>query len=118
VRLLLDEMIGPRVAVELVARGIDAVALVADCDLRALPDPEVLRHAAEQGRTLVTRNIADFARLHQHWPLTGPAHAGIVLVSESAFPQNRKLVGALVAALAQLPAVAAGEVHFLKRSRG
>lgn len=100
-RLLLDEMIGPRVAEGLRERGIDAVGVVERTDLRSLPDDAVLEFAREDKRAVVTRNIADFARLHHQWQADGRSHQGMVMVTEHAFPQDRNLVGALVQALAQ-----------------
>lgn len=118
--LLLDEMIGPRVARELGDRGIDVVAVVERSDLRALPDDAVLEIAREEGRILVTSNVGDFARLHQQWLAEGRQHAGIVMVTTQTFPQNRGFVGALVNAL-QAAAEAgtlpgAGEVVYLRAS--
>lgn len=119
-KLLLDEMIGPRVADRLRARPyeLDVVALVERAELRALADDAVLELAHRQGRVLVTRNVADFAVLHQRWTVERRRHHGIVMVTESAFPQTRNLVGALVSAIGaaarqkQLPAP--GEVRYLK----
>jgi hypothetical protein len=99
VKLLLDEMIGPRVAQELRSRGFDVVGVTERADLRGLADDVVLDVAGEEGRTLVTLNIGDFARLHQESLLQGRRHAGVVMVSGHAFPQNRGFVGALVKAL-------------------
>jgi predicted nuclease of predicted toxin-antitoxin system len=99
VKLLLDEMIGPRVAQELRARGLDVIAVAERGDLRALSDDAVLDVAREDGRVVVTFNIGDFARVHRQSPAAGPPHAGIVLVTGHAFPQNRGFVGALVNAL-------------------
>lgn len=98
-RLLLDEMIGPRVAQALRDQGLDAVGVVERTDLRALPDAVLLELAQEDDRVMVTRNIGDFARLDQQWHSSGRAHAGLVFVTEQSFPQNRNLVGALVQAL-------------------
>lgn len=99
-RLLLDEMIGPRVAEQLRAQGLDVRSVVTDAALRGLPDETVLEHAHQDQRILVTRNIVDFARLDQHWKAEHRGHAGLVMVPEQAFPQNRNLVGSLVNALA------------------
>lgn len=117
-KLLLDEMIGPSVARELRDRGLDVVAVAERTDLRALPDDVVLDVAREEGRTLVTLNIGDFARLHQQWLAEGRQHCGLVLVTTQAFPQDRRLVGALVSALnaaadrASIPAP--GDVLYLR----
>jgi predicted nuclease of predicted toxin-antitoxin system len=99
VKLLLDEMIGPRVAEALREDGIDTVGVAERTDLRALPDDALLEHALQDVRIVVTRNISDFARLDQQWRAAGRTHAGLVMITESAFPQNRNLVGALVHAL-------------------
>lgn len=98
-KLLLDEMIGPRVARELRGRGHDVVAVAERTDLRALPDDAVLDVASEEARVLVTLNIGDFARLHQQLLSEGRQHCGLVMVTTQAFPQNRRFVGALVSAL-------------------
>lgn len=98
-RVLLDEMIGPRVAEALREAGVDAVGVVERTDLRGLADEAVLQFATEDGRVIVTRNIADFARLDQQWLAQGRQHRGLLMVSEQAFPQNRNLVGALTRAL-------------------
>lgn len=98
-RLLLDEMIGPRVAAALRDRGHDVESVVEQIDLRGLPDEVIIEHAADSKRVLVTRNVADFARLHQRWLADGRRHAGVLFVTEQAFPQSRNLVGALVTAL-------------------
>ena len=116
-RLLLDEMIGPRVASALREQGHDVESVVERVELRGLPDDAILEHAAESERILVTRNVADFARLHQHWLAEGRGHAGVLFVTEQAFPQNRSLVGALVTALLAADAGAAmpkdGEAVYL-----
>lgn len=117
-RLLLDEMIGPRVAEALRQRGRDAIAVAERSGLRSLPDQAVLEFAQEDERLVVTRNITDFARLSQAWQAAGRQHYGLVMVLESTFPQNRNLVGALVVALSDacerglLPAP--GEVLYLR----
>lgn len=117
-RLLLDEMIGPRVAHALRQAGLDVVAVVERTDLRSLPDGAVLEFAREDGRVLVTRNISDYARLDRQWQAEGTQHQGLVMVTEHAFTQNRNLVGALAAALAraaqqgELPG--AGDVLYLR----
>lgn len=61
-RLLLDEMYGEQVAESLRERGHDATH-VRQIGLGGAPDAEVLARAAEEGRTLVTENAADFLPL-------------------------------------------------------
>ncbi len=121
-RLLLDEMIGPRVAEELRGRGFDVVAVAERTDLRALPDDAVLDSAREDGRIVVTVSIGDFARLRRESLAEGRQHSGIVMVTGQAFPQNRGFVGALVNALTAASETSSlpgpGEVAYLRPAAG
>jgi len=120
VRLLLDEMISPRIADALRAAGHDTLAVAEEVTLRALPDDELLEQATAATRILVTRNVADFARLHAQWLAEGRRHHGLVMVTQRSFPQNRSFVGALTAALLhceELPQIAEeGALFFLQRA--
>src|SRR5881227_2914410 len=106
-------MLSGAIAEQLRARGHDVTGVVEDPTLTALPDEEILAVAAAAGRALVTANIKDFVPLDQRYKATGRTHAGLVLVSAKAFPQDRAFIGALVSALdkflreAALPADAA-----------
>ena len=61
-RFLLDEMYSERVAERLVEHGHDALH-VRGIGLRGAPDADVLARAADDGRTVVTENAADFLPL-------------------------------------------------------
>lgn len=119
--LLLDEMIGPKVAAALRERSWDVYGVVERADLRSLPDDSVLDLAARAERILVTRNLVDFLKLDHEWKAGGREHAGLVLIPEASFPQDRSLVGAVVTSL--LAAADSGllpvadQVLFLPRSR-
>jgi hypothetical protein len=99
---LLDEMLSGVVAEQLRARGHDVVAVVNDPALIGLPDDEILTAAATGGRALVATNIKDFVPLDQRYKASGRAHAGLVLISAKAFPQDRTFVGAIVVAIDKL----------------
>lgn len=99
-RLLLDEMLSPKIGVALEAHGHDVAVVTQRPDLMALHDDEpILAAAAAEGRIIVTSNIGDFAALDGQWTAEGRAHAGIVLVSTSQFPQDRSFIGRVVNAL-------------------
>jgi hypothetical protein len=87
--LLLDEMFSDDIARQLRAKGYDVISVVADPALVGLPDDQVLAHAATEGRALVTASIKDFVPLDGRYRAAGRAHAGLILVSAKAFPQNR-----------------------------
>lgn len=101
-RLLLDEMLSRVIAAQLRARGFDAVAVVEDTQLIAMPDEDLLAHATRERRCLVTVNIADFAVIAADWRTHGRAHAGIAYLPSRIFPQDRSFVGAVVRALVAL----------------
>ncbi len=85
-KLLLDENISPRVALDLRDEGVDAVA-VRDRGLRGASDPEVFRTALEEERIVVTKNVRDFERLAGSCAL----HAGVVLLEHNDLLRGEQL---------------------------
>lgn len=86
VKLLLDENLSPRAAVDLRADGHDAVHLRERGRL-GIADPEVLELAFAEDRVLVTANVADFRRLAAARDL----HAGIVLLLDGGLRRDEQL---------------------------
>jgi len=115
VKFLLDEMFPPRLADELCVRGMDALAVVHEPGLAARPDSDILEHAADEGRVLVTENIRDFARLHSEWLAQNRSHPGILFVSTKAYPYNRARFSRLLKAIEQTgeQPIASGQIAFL-----
>lgn len=116
--LLLDEMLSPKIAVQLRRRRHDVYAVAERPDLVGRSDGEILKLGADEERVVVTMNIADFVMLHAQWQTQGRSHSGILYVSTLSFPQDRAFIGALVRSLdktakAGLPK--AGETSFLQR---
>lgn len=87
VSLYLDEDVTNQLVPLLQQRGFDVVSVI-DLGRAGLTDEEQLIFATEQGRAILTYNIADFARLARSWQAMGRPHAGI-LVSEQF--SNRQL---------------------------
>ena len=56
-RLLLDEILGADIAVQLRHQGHNVIAVVEDPALVGTPDEELLACADEEGRRLVTANV-------------------------------------------------------------
>jgi predicted nuclease of predicted toxin-antitoxin system len=100
--LLLDEMLSASIAEQLRAKGHDFLAVVADPALTALPDDQILAHAARTERALVTANIKDFMPLDTRYRAASQEHAGLILISAKTFPQDRTYTAAITSALAIL----------------
>jgi Domain of unknown function (DUF5615) len=117
--LLLDEMFTDDIAQQLRAKSYDVISVVADPALVGLPDDQILTYAATEGRALVTANIKDFIPLDTRYRAADQSHAGLILVSTKAFPQNRGFPSAVATALAVLLSSTAkiqpGQVLFLTR---
>jgi len=98
VKLLLDENLSPRAAVDLREDGHNVVHLRERGRL-GIADPEVLELAFAEDRVLVTANVADFRKLAAARDL----HAGIVLLLDGGLRRDeqlevlRRVIGALEA---------------------
>jgi hypothetical protein len=112
VKLLLDEMHAPAVAVELRRKGHDAVAVKERPEMIGLPDRELLVAASADRRALVTENVKDFAVLHKSMTTAGKQHAGLVFTHPRRFPRHaRNHVAMLADALAQFVDAQAGTLR-------
>lgn len=102
-KLLLDEMISPRIARELRARGFDVQAIKADRpDLEAVADREILLRATAERRALVTNDVLDFRLLHDRLLTAGEEHYGIVFTDDASLPRNKVSISLWVEALSDL----------------
>ena len=103
VKLLLDENLSARVALDLRADGEDVVHLRERGRL-GISDPEVLELAFGEDRVLVTANVGDFRKVASAREL----HAGIVLILDGRLRRDEQLavLRRVVAALALQPDMA------------
>jgi len=101
-KLLLDEMLDPRIAVQLRARGHRVRDVQEESVLRGESDRTLLRLAELSYEALVTDNVADFCRLHDEFMVHRNDHAGIILASPARFPRSKRTVGLWVDALDRL----------------
>lgn len=102
-RLLLDEMISPRIALELRERGHDAQAVKRDRpDLGGRSDRELIERMASEGRAIVTNDVADFQPLHDRLLAAGEEHAGMIFTSDATMPRNRAAIPLWVERLGKL----------------
>jgi len=102
-RLLLDEMISPRIARELRRRGFDAQSIKGDRpDLEAATDLEIVRRMAIERRAVVTNDVRDFQLIHNRLAAAGEAHSGVVFTFDDTMPRNKASVSLWVRALSAL----------------
>lgn len=86
VKLLLDENISPRAAIDLRADGHDVVHLRERGRL-GIADPEVLELAFGEDRILVTANVSDFRKL----AAARDIHAGIILLLDGGLRRDEQI---------------------------
>lgn len=98
-RLLLDEMLSPAIAQSVRVAGGDAIAVSERPELWRSTDEALLELAAEQGRVLITDNVADFRTLELQWLSRGKGHAGLLYISSKTFPMSRKRTSLIARAL-------------------
>lgn len=80
-RFLLDAHVsGPSVGGPLRDNGHDVRALDQEPELEGFDDEDVLALASEDGRILVTHNVADFPEILRDWAGGGRSHTGVILV--------------------------------------
>ncbi|MHB8576790.1 MAG: DUF5615 family PIN-like protein [Dehalococcoidia bacterium] len=116
-KLLLDEMWPPEAAVQLRQRGHDVVSVAERSDLRGRPDTVVFAVAQQEGRAVVTENVADFRPLARDVILRGHLHPGLILTTNKSFPRHDprtlgRLINALDGLLSRSGDMAVGE-HWL-----
>jgi len=80
-RFFTDEDVYRAIAEKLREAGYDAVS-TPDADRLGEHDESQLKWASHENRTLITFNVADFARLHHEWMDASRHHAGIVVSSQ------------------------------------
>jgi hypothetical protein len=103
VKLLVDEMYTRAIAEQLRRRGHDVLAVKDVPGAAGMADAALLGWAHENGRAVVTENVADFLLLHVTALQSGDRHSGLVFASNDTFPRARaSTLGALVKALDRL----------------
>ncbi len=102
-KLLLDEMISPKIARELRDKGHDVQAIKSDRpDLEAVADREIVRRMASEGRAVVSNDVLDFQLIHNQMLTAGEEHYGLIFTSDSTMPRNKASIPLWVSTLDQL----------------
>jgi predicted nuclease of predicted toxin-antitoxin system len=99
VRLLLDEMLSPRISRILREKGHDVIAICEREQWNSLSDDEVINLARTERRGIVTNNLRDFrSRALQATLPGGPGHFGMVFIPTQ-YRLSKKDIGRLINAL-------------------
>jgi Domain of unknown function (DUF5615) len=125
VRIVLDEMWAPAIAVELRNRGFDAIAIseaAHSSRYAGLPDDVVFARAQEHGRAVVTDNVPDYERARLNWETRGTSHHCVIYALDPPFNRHRgeAVIGQMVRALdhflgsAEALAAPFNRIHFLR----
>lgn len=102
-KLLLDEMISPRIARELRAKDFDVQAIKSDRpDLETVADREIVRRMAAEKRAVVTNDVLDFQLIHNQVQASGEEHYGLVFTSDATMPRNKASIPLWVKTLKEL----------------
>ena len=102
-KLLLDEMISWRIAVELRKRDHDVVAVKRDRpELEQRPDGTVLGAGAAEQRAVVTNNVRDFRVAHERVIARSETHYGVIYTFDDSLPRNKDAIGLWVTTLERL----------------
>ena len=101
-KLLLDEHYSPEIARQLRERGFDVVAVKERAELVRLDDRSLRERAREEGRAIVTEDVADFVVLVREAIASRREHAGVIFAHPRSFSRSKARLGALVSALASL----------------
>jgi predicted nuclease of predicted toxin-antitoxin system len=103
VRLLLDEMISPRIARELREAGHDVQAVKKDRpDLTSRSDHELIRQMTTEHRAIVTNDIADFQAIHDQLLAAGDEHYGMIFTFDATMPRTKEAIPQWVQTLTEL----------------
>ena len=86
-KLYLDHDLSYHLAVQLRARGYDAIGAW-EVGNAGLSDQEQLEYAAGQGRVLITCNAQDFVPVYLDWWNAGRHHSGIVTSEQLEFGET------------------------------
>lgn len=99
-RLLLDEMISPKIARALRDRGLDVQAVKQDRpELESVPDREIVRRMAAERRVVVTNDVLDYQPIHDRVLTAGGEHYGMLFTYDTTMPRNKASIALWVDAL-------------------
>lgn len=100
-KLALDNHYSPVIALRFREAGHDAVAAV-ERGWEREDDEDLLAICADEGRALLTDDVAGFTAICRTWAVDGRTHAGLIFTSDASMPRSRDTIGRFVEALDEL----------------
>ncbi len=97
-KLLLDEMYSATLAEALRAVEVEASTVI-ELGLAGRSDPDVFASAVARDQTILTENVADFARISAEQLSAGSHHPGLLIALSSRFSRRPAGIGPLVGAI-------------------
>jgi len=91
-------MYPPALVAALRAAGIEARA-ASELGLAGRPDADILAAAVADGLTVLTENVADFARISAEHLTAGRHHPGVLIALSARFSRRPAGIGFLVASI-------------------
>ena len=114
VKLALDHHYSVQIAIQLRKRRCDVVAAI-ERGWEQEDDEPLLSLCTDEGRALLTNNVADFTVIARRWALQGRHHAGIIFTSDASLPRGRNTIGLYVTALQAILRASPGDEAFNDR---
>lgn len=113
-KVALDNHYSPLIAIRLRENGHDAIGAKQRGWDREEDEP-LLGICADEGRVLVTNDVADFMAISRTWAAAGRSHPGLIFTSDASMPRSRNTIGRYVDALDDLLARHLGDEAFRDR---
>ncbi len=103
-KVILDDMWTPTIAVELRKRHFDVIAINEPAHAgryAGIPDDDVFARAQADGRAIVTDNIPDYEKARLDWEAHDTADHGVVYALDPPFNRHRgdAVIGQMIRAL-------------------
>jgi hypothetical protein len=102
VKLLLDAVYAPEIAVRLRNRGHDALSMRERPDLQGATDAELFSTLAAEDRTFVTNNVVDYLPLFRRALADETERPGLFLTNDGTTPPNKAGIGRFLNVLEDL----------------
>jgi hypothetical protein len=98
-KLVLDELYGQAIAVDLRERGHDVISVHERPDLEGLKDEQLFPLLAAEQRAIVTENWPDYQEEMCRAAAAGRDHYGVLFTSRKQLPRSKQTIGLYIRVL-------------------